>query len=577
MKIDLAQLTEGVQQVVALLDQESPFAIARDRRTDFRSKAEHLFRKLHDAADEVLTIGLLGGTGVGKSTIMNALAGAAISSTSHRRPHTDKILIYRHDAAQLPPTLRSKTGPRVEHTHQVDAIGKIVLCDLPDFDSLLGEHRRRVLQFLDCLDLLVWVSSPEKYADARFYEFLELVPKARRNFYFVLNKTDLLFQGCPPDQGYERLATVTGLFLRHLGRTGIEQPILFTISAEQARGESAKTSPWNQFPSFRQQVFQQRDIKEVTAIKAANLDIEVKRLIQAVQTELRDLNHLKQVLDDVRKGLQNRLSDWQETGRNAIDDWLSQDLTEAIVERLEDAGALIGPGRGIAGIRNQWRLQIERRNRPHLGPAIAEPHQIATIFAKQWDYLRNQVEHLVLRKDIPEHHADRLRRILAGTQDLDNLNSQFRQVVESHIRYTRTLRSSSFRAVQVFLYAVVFALFLLALGGPEPWRRTLTSPNAASFGELFFALLNRFFSPTGLAAMGSLTAVNLLFAFRFYRRYKKFLRGQAQKIIESIKAELATIWDNSRDTLPAELNQLSLDLEHRIQQASALGTREKGS
>jgi len=43
----------------------------------------------------------------------------------------------------------------------------------------------------------VWIISPEKYADERFYEFLKIVPKAKQNFYFVFNKNENGFHDPP--------------------------------------------------------------------------------------------------------------------------------------------------------------------------------------------------------------------------------------------------------------------------------------------------------------------------------------------------------------------------------------------
>jgi GTP-binding protein EngB required for normal cell division len=575
MKASLNQLTEGLQQVVALLDQPSPFSFIEGRRAELNEEAERLVHKLHDAADEVLTIGLLGGTGVGKSTIMNALAGSNISSTSHRRPHTDKVLVYRHDLAQLPPALHSNEVPRVEHAHHIDVIAKIVLCDLPDFDSLLGEHRDLVIQFLDNLDLLVWVSSPEKYADAKFYELLELVPKAKKNFYFVLNKADLLFTGHPVEEGYRQIEAVMEQFRAHLRRTHIDDPILFALSAEQARYGS-ESAPWNQFAFFRQHVFQQRDIKEVTTIKAANLDIEVGRLIKAVQKELRRLESLKQALDELRKGLQGRLSDWREVGRDAIDDWLTQDLTDLFMERLEDGGALVGIGRGILTIRRHWRAQFERRSPTARTLDVIEPECVTTAYCRQWDLLRTKVDHLLLRQHIPEAQTRHLKEIFGNGCDPDALGERLKQVVENYVRYLQPVRRPLFRLFQIGSYTLFAALLLLALGGRETWYQTITAPTSSHFNVLFFTLLSGFFSTTGVAALAALAAINLLLAFRFHHRYKKFLRRRAQKIIESLKVELATIWDNSWEALVADLDRLSDDLEHQLGQAATLGNREKG-
>ncbi|OPX41116.1 MAG: hypothetical protein B1H13_03780 [Desulfobacteraceae bacterium 4484_190.3] len=56
-------------------------------------------------------MGLLGGTGVGKSSLMNALAGSEIAATSHRRQHTDSVLIYRYVKTPFPSDLSVTSVP----------------------------------------------------------------------------------------------------------------------------------------------------------------------------------------------------------------------------------------------------------------------------------------------------------------------------------------------------------------------------------------------------------------------------------------------------------------------------------
>ncbi len=196
------ELQSDLNRIQVLLHQDALLSVSSEEKKRLLEDCLELIQKLDTVAESALLVGLLGGTGVGKSSLMNALACASIAATSHRRPHTDQVLIYHHGSVPLPAAINKSPYPWREIRHEAEAVRHILLCDFPDFDSLLKGHREQVLHFLEHLDILVWVTTPEKYADESFYTLLRQVPKARQNFYFVLNKVDLLFQTEASEQGY---------------------------------------------------------------------------------------------------------------------------------------------------------------------------------------------------------------------------------------------------------------------------------------------------------------------------------------------------------------------------------------
>jgi len=145
---------------------------------------------------ETYVLALVGGTGVGKSSLLNALAGSPVSNASARRPTTAQPLAWVPRSSR--PDLGGLLGwlgiPDDEvRDHEQDALGNVAILDLPDLDSVELEHRERVEAILPRVDAVVWVTDPEKYHDAILHDdFLaKWLPRLDRQV-VVLNKTDRL-------------------------------------------------------------------------------------------------------------------------------------------------------------------------------------------------------------------------------------------------------------------------------------------------------------------------------------------------------------------------------------------------
>ena len=148
-------------------------------------------------SDDLYVLALIGGTGVGKSSLLNALAGSEVSAPGVRRPTTSEPVAWvARDAADTARPLLERIGVATVQVHDAEAYGGVVLVDLPDVDSLSAGHRARVEEILPRVDAVAWVTDPEKYADALLHdEFLaRWLPRLGRQV-VVLNKTDRLDDG----------------------------------------------------------------------------------------------------------------------------------------------------------------------------------------------------------------------------------------------------------------------------------------------------------------------------------------------------------------------------------------------
>jgi hypothetical protein len=148
---------------------------------------------------DLYVLALAGGTGVGKSSLLNALAGSTVSSAGVQRPTTTGAIAW------VPADRVTAAGPLLEWLGGADLVvgdgsterdgagPPVAVLDLPDLDSIEPAHAARVDAVLPRVDAVAWVSDPEKYADAVLHDryLRRWVPRLDRQA-FVLNKTDRL-------------------------------------------------------------------------------------------------------------------------------------------------------------------------------------------------------------------------------------------------------------------------------------------------------------------------------------------------------------------------------------------------
>jgi predicted GTPase len=564
VKHSIQSLRDDLTSFRSFLSEATFLSFSAEEQESLLDQSQKLLQKLDGLGEGFLTIGLLGGTGVGKSTIMNALAGADVASTSYRRPHTDQVLIYRHAATFLPSELQKTPVPWREITHQVDAIRQILLCDLPDFDSLLGSHRDHVIRFLDHLDVLVWVVTPEKYADERFYAFLRQVQKAKQNFYFVLNKADLLFEGQTMEAGYDRLTKVTNNFQEYLTGNEISHPVVYSISAQQAT-DANSVAPWNQIAGFRRQIFHHRDTKEIMAIKTANLDVEVQQLVSVLEKEALNLASLRQVLGQFIEELEADRAQWAAIGTQAFEVGLEGHLKRDLFFWLGDYGSLVGPGRALAGLIRETKTMIKRESTDKsIGSLSLIEGRNGSTLQRQLERMEDRLAHRLLSRGLSAAFKNQLENVLDAESQWEDLKNRLNRSVEMWLLNAGTPSLYGFRGIQYVTYIAVFLLFIIALGGEASRHALWVNPGWSALVSMIAAIVYNLYSPFGLAALVSYVLLNLFLAFRFYSRFKKLLQRHTQKFIESLKLELTGVWQSEYNSIVEQLKRYDQELRAQM-------------
>lgn len=273
---DLRLLTSILTGMTDYLDRPRPILVGPDSASALNQRVSDLLEKIR-AADDRLAIGLVGGTGVGKSTLINALAGKTISRATELRPTTNRLVLYRHQDNNY-----TVDPSEIVQAHTVETLARISLVDFPDFDSIEPEHQALLARHFPRLDLLLWVVDPVKYADRAFYTWLNNAPQASVNSVFIFNKVDE-FKQRYGDRAMEVADEAADDFRSKLIQyAGMSDPKVLALSAIDALAEgSGSVQPG--FKDLMERIASLHEKKRRLAIKDLNLSTMTAKLVSDLE------------------------------------------------------------------------------------------------------------------------------------------------------------------------------------------------------------------------------------------------------------------------------------------------------
>lgn len=190
----------------------TPAAFEIDRLKAELPKRWAVYRYKHSRS--LLWVLFIGGTGTGKSTIFNALLGESLSEAGVERPKTCGPLLYAHrqapieqdfpfpdmDIGHFPPEAVSSlphagaSGRLLVLEHEREELAHAAIVDTPDLDSLELKNRSMVEDLYLLADVVVFVTSQEKYADDVPFQFLLRIRQEEKPCFFIFNKAEAMLE-----------------------------------------------------------------------------------------------------------------------------------------------------------------------------------------------------------------------------------------------------------------------------------------------------------------------------------------------------------------------------------------------
>ncbi len=549
-----ASILDNLQSTSNFLSDYGSYFLSPETLADFANRVQELLDSARSPG-EVLYVGILGGTGVGKSSLINALARAKISDSSDRRPFTDKAVVYRHEASprgldHLAPLFRPQ-----DSVHKIEEIKDLILVDLPDFDSLERSNKETVVQILPFLDAIIWTLSPEKYADAEFYRFAREAPVDPANFTFVLNKADELISD--EADGYGRLKDVVGdLTFRLRQSAGVSDPRLFYVSALQEYARDL-THPVldSEFARLREFLMARRDAKEIAGIKMSNLVGKAGELIKDLKSAVGPEGKMA-LLGDLQLALRSPVVRPELTAFEirGLKERLSKAAFEELVNRDQSVGLVRTAVQGlhrIRSIRSGTAAMDLKSVALQIGQKLAEHHVLYRDHRLQ--RIDTELAYCFSRTDM--WSADEPDKILerSTARAIEGFESRFRDVEDS-VAISRAGRFFQ----RLWLWTPAPFLFLRLSGANA--IHELSSPTLWGLLKILIAIPSAFFGPEGLIGILALIIWEaLIVSYLAGRRLKKFERGSlelAESAFDGLQSGVRSTMDECYSRKQDLLNRL---------------------
>ena len=296
----LAEIDDLVLRVRRWHNDASAWGPARKARS-LVSKILDRVTSLRIRLESPLVVATFGGTGTGKSTLVNALIGQEASESGRQRPTTTMPILLVHPDIETTALGLDLSQFQVK---KIDApvLRDLIIIDCPDPDTSeaaeSGSNLARLRSILPHCDVLLYVSTQQKYRSARIAEELADAAAGCR---LVFVQTHAEQDSDVRDDWRKSLAS------------GYQVPDMFFVDSRRAFAEQTQGQrPSGDFGRLLKLLTNQLGTSRRVAIRRANLIDLLEEAFTVCRTdydcELPEIRKLQEILDQQRTKLRDTLT-----------------------------------------------------------------------------------------------------------------------------------------------------------------------------------------------------------------------------------------------------------------------------
>lgn len=250
-----------------------------------------------------LVVATFGGTGTGKSSLVNALVGQECTKSGRERPTTRRPVLLKHPQTELEALDLPASEFDVVAVHS-DVLRDIVIVDCPDpdtneADAGSGSNLAMLRSLLPHCDVLLYTSTQQKYRSARVLDELNVAATGCR----------LLFVQTHSDHDVDIRAD----WRSQLADQFAVPEMFFVDSARALREQQAGQRPSGEFARLQDFLSSRMAAADRVQIRRANLldliDSALKRCVELANERVPAIERLKHGLTEHQSKLTHAMSD----------------------------------------------------------------------------------------------------------------------------------------------------------------------------------------------------------------------------------------------------------------------------